>query len=67
MQKVLHVGLCLPSSCTNEEVFNITQEYFDRSHLQAQRLFEHQPNVLEVKELKVKTNFMQKASVQIIG
>lgn len=67
IQKILHVGLCIPASCTNNEILNISQNYFDHSRLQAQRLFEYQPHVLHVKELSVKTNFMEKTSVRIVG
>lgn len=66
-QKILHVGLCMPSSCSNNEIMNVTQEYFDRSMLQAQRFFEHQPQVIQVKDIKVTTNFLEKLSVRIVG
>lgn len=66
-QKILHVGLCIPTSCTNNEILNITQNYFDQSLLQAQRFFEHQPQVLHVKDLSVKSNFLEKTSVGILG
>ncbi|XP_055312462.1 O-acyltransferase like protein-like [Sitodiplosis mosellana] len=65
--KILHVGLCLPRSCSNGEIANLTQEFFDSSILSAQIMHDHQPNVLQVKDLNAKTNLMDKWSFRLIG
>ncbi|XP_055322371.1 O-acyltransferase like protein-like [Sitodiplosis mosellana] len=64
--KVLHVGLCLPQSCSNDQIANLTQEFFDSSTLDAQIMHDYQPNVLEVTDLKAKTNLMDRWSFRIV-
>lgn len=66
-QRILHIGLCLPTSCSNEQIASLSQEYFDSEVLDAQNVLELHPNVMDVKDLNVKTDFMQKGSVQMIG
>lgn len=66
-QKILHIGLCLPTSCSNTEIANLAQKYFELELLDIQSVLDQHPDVLEVKDLNVKTNFLEKTSVQIIG
>jgi Nose resistant-to-fluoxetine protein, N-terminal domain len=62
-ENLLHIGLCLPSSCTNSEIHNLTQEYLNSRELDAQSLFEFESDVLLVKDLKLRDNFFLKTSV----
>lgn len=66
-QHILHVGLCLPTSCSNQQIANLSQEYFDSEVLDVQSVLEQHPHVLDVKDLNVKTDFFQKGTVQIVG
>lgn len=65
--KILHIGMCLPASCSDSEISNLTQSYLDGNFLESQNVFEHQPEVVLVKDLYVKSDFLQKTSVKIIG
>uniref|UniRef100_A0A8D8I3H0 Nose resistant to fluoxetine protein 6 n=1 Tax=Culex pipiens TaxID=7175 RepID=A0A8D8I3H0_CULPI len=67
VQNVLHIGVCVPRSCSNGELFNLTERYFDEGIVQAQDIFEFQPNVLQVKDLQLGDHFWFKPSVFIIG
>lgn len=67
LQKILHIGLCLPVSCSNEMIFNLTQEYFNSAELIAQQINDFHPNVLQVKNLDAKTSLFEKKSFQLIG
>lgn len=67
VQNVLHIGVCVPRSCSNGELFNLTERYFDEGIVQAQDIFEFQPNVLQVKDLQLGDHFWFKPSVFVIG
>lgn len=67
LQKILHVGLCLPVSCANDEIGNLAQNYFNSTQLEAQIMHDYQPNVLKVKNLNSKTSWLDKISFQLIG
>jgi hypothetical protein len=66
-ENLLHIGLCIPKSCTNDEIHNLTQEYLNSRTLDAQNLFEFESDVLLVKDLKLRDNFFSKTSVIILG
>lgn len=66
-QKILHMGLCIPVSCTNDQISNLTQEYFDEEFLDTQIINDYQPNVLEVKDLHPSVNYMEKTSFRLLG
>ncbi|XP_050094113.1 nose resistant to fluoxetine protein 6-like [Anopheles aquasalis] len=66
-ENILHVGLCIPRSCSNDELHNLTARYFDESIVLAQDLYEFKPNVLEVKHTTLDRGFWMKPSVFILG
>lgn len=66
-QKILHIGLCVPMSCSNDQMFNLTQEYFNTAELSVQHLHDYHPYVLQVKDLHSRTDFMEKRSFQLLG
>lgn len=65
-ENLLHIGLCLPKSCTNSEIHNLTQEYLNSRALDAQNIFEFESDVLLVKDLKLRENFFSKTSVILL-
>lgn len=62
-ENILHMGLCLPKSCTNAEIHNMTQNYLNSKTFDMQNLFEFKGEVLLVKDLKLRENFLYKRSV----
>lgn len=66
-ENLLHIGLCLPKSCSNSEVHNLTQEYLNSRVLDSQSLFEFESDVLLVKDLKLRGNFFAKTSIILAG
>lgn len=64
-ENLLHIGLCLPASCTNSELHNLTQDYLNERLLDIQDVYEFESEVLEVKDLKLRENFFTKKSVII--
>lgn len=63
---LLHIGLCLPKSCTMPEIHNLTQIYFDQRLASAQNIFEFDAKVLLVKDLKLRDYFFLKKSVLLL-
>ncbi|XP_055608039.1 uncharacterized protein LOC129755528 [Uranotaenia lowii] len=66
-ENILHIGLCVPRSCSNGELHNLTARYFDEGVIQAQDIFEFKPDVLQVKDMQLPDHFWTKPSVFIIG
>lgn len=66
-ENLLHIGLCLPKSCSNSEVHNLTQEFLNTRMLDTQNLFEFESDVLLVKDLNLRENFFYKPSIIITG
>lgn len=61
------MGICIPKSCTNDEIKNITQEIFDNKNLHFQSIYEMTPQVIDVKDLKLKDEFYSTISFQIFS
>ncbi|XP_035904568.1 nose resistant to fluoxetine protein 6-like [Anopheles stephensi] len=66
-ENILHIGVCIPRSCTNDELHNLTARYFDENLVLAQDIYEFKPNVLHVKNTALDRAFWSKPSVFIIG
>lgn len=62
-ESVLHLGLCLPMSCQTLEIHNLTQTFFDARQDDFQVFYEMEAEVLEIRDLQVRDNFMWKRSV----
>lgn len=62
-ENLLHIGLCLPLSCSNSELHNLTQDYLNSRLLDVQDVYEFESEVLQVKDLKLRSNFFTKKSV----
>ena len=62
-EMLLHIGLCLPKSCTIQEIHNMTQIYFDDRLASAQEIFEFDARIVHVKDLKLRDYFFLKKSV----
>lgn len=66
-ENLLHLGLCLPKSCSNYEVHNLTQDYLNSRMLDVQSIFEFESDVLLVKDLKLRDDFFSKRSIWLTG
>ncbi|XP_052873848.1 nose resistant to fluoxetine protein 6-like [Anopheles cruzii] len=66
-ENILHIGVCIPRSCTNDELHNLTARYFDENIVLAQDIYEFKPNVLHVKNTSLERAFWTKPSIFIIG
>lgn len=61
------MGLCLPVSCLNGDIANLTQEYFNAAELDAQIMHDLQPKILKVTDLNPESSLMERRSFQLIG
>lgn len=62
-ENILHIGLCMPMSCNLDEVFNMTQTYFDNREDDFQTFYEMEPEVIEIKDLRLREGFFTKRSI----
>lgn len=67
-ENILNIGLCVPATCSNEEIHVFTQSYFDNKMSDQHNIFQLNARVLEVKNLKLRNRFLYKKSVSsLIG
>lgn len=64
-ENILHIGLCLPKSCNNDQVQHLMQELLDS--YESDPLFGRKPKVLEVKHPSFHPQFFLKKSVISLG
>lgn len=62
-ENTLHIGLCLPKSCSNEQIFFLLQKVFAKSEFVAE--LGENPKVLDVKDLNLNPQFYKNASLWI--
>ena len=51
LQSIITLGLCLPSSCTESEITQALQEYFDRKILHQQQIYNMSIKIEDVKRI----------------
>ena len=62
-ENILNIGLCVPATCSNEEINAFTQSYFDSEMTDQYNNLELQAQVLEVKDMQIRNGFFYKKSV----
>lgn len=62
-ENLLHIGVCLPASCSNSELYNLTQDYLNGRSFDQLDIYEFEAEVIEVKDLNLRNNFFLKKSV----
>lgn len=65
-ERIVHVGLCLPKSCTSPEIHNMTQSFFDNEQSEESRVLSLHPEVIRVKDMKVSEKFFKKMSLKLL-
>lgn len=64
-EQIIHIGLCLPSSCKSSEIQQLTSDYMAGSFRDSD-IFEMQPEVLYVKDLKLRDVFYDRLSFKLV-
>ncbi|XP_017865390.1 PREDICTED: nose resistant to fluoxetine protein 6 isoform X1 [Drosophila arizonae] len=64
-EQIIHIGLCLPSSCKSSEIQQLTSDYMAGSFKDSD-IFEMQPEVLYVKDLKLRDVFYNRLSFKLV-
>lgn len=65
-ERIVHIGLCLPRSCTSPEIYNMTQSFFDNELSEDSRMLNLHPEVVRVKDMKVSETFFNKLSLKLV-
>lgn len=64
-ENILHLGLCLPKSCTNGEIETLVQKYFDEKS-ELLQFYKLEATVLNVKKQKFNPRFLLQKSILIL-
>ena len=62
-ENILNIGLCVPATCSNEEISVLTQSYFNDKRSYQYKNLELKAHVIEVKNFKLRNGFFYKKSV----
>ncbi|KAI8040087.1 hypothetical protein M5D96_007515 [Drosophila gunungcola] len=65
-EQVLHIGLCLPSACASEEVKQLARDYVAGGSFAEDDIFDMQPEVLYMKDLKLSERFYQRLTFRLV-
>uniref|UniRef100_A0A1A9WE38 Nose resistant-to-fluoxetine protein N-terminal domain-containing protein n=1 Tax=Glossina brevipalpis TaxID=37001 RepID=A0A1A9WE38_9MUSC len=65
-ERIIHIGLCLPSSCINEEIHQLMKAYIQSHYFIEDDIFTMKPKVLYVKDLKISEQFYKRLSFKIL-
>lgn len=64
LENVLHLGLCLPKSCSNNQIHALLQEFFNGTD--SRNNLDFNAEVLEVKDLTISTQFYTRTSLWLL-
>jgi len=65
-EQVLHIGLCLPSSCGSEEVKQLARDYVAGGSFAEDDIFDMKPEVLYMKDLQLSERFYQRLTFRLV-
>ncbi|XP_033155765.1 nose resistant to fluoxetine protein 6 [Drosophila mauritiana] len=65
-EQVLHIGLCLPSSCSSEEVKQLARYYVAGDSFAEDDMFDIKPEVLYMKDLQLSERFYQRLTFRLV-
>ncbi|XP_030387186.1 nose resistant to fluoxetine protein 6 [Scaptodrosophila lebanonensis] len=65
-EQIIHIGLCLPTSCDSEEIKHLTSDYVEHGMSADNEIYEIRPEVVYMKDLKLRNSFYQRTSFKIV-
>lgn len=65
-EQIIHIGLCLPSSCSSDEVKQLAGEYVSRGMFAENDIFDIRPEVVYMKDLRLRDIFYQRLSFRLL-
>ncbi|XP_002007074.2 nose resistant to fluoxetine protein 6 [Drosophila mojavensis] len=65
-EQIIHIGLCLPSSCSSSEVQHLAAEYVGRGMFAESDIYDIRPEVLYMKDLQLSESFYQRTSFRLL-
>lgn len=66
-KEVLHIGLCLPTSCGIDDTQQISSDYLYNNESIIRNVYDITVNTIEVNDLTLDPNFLYKKSLIIFG
>ncbi|XP_013103772.1 nose resistant to fluoxetine protein 6 [Stomoxys calcitrans] len=66
-EQVIHVGLCLPSSCHMTEIQSLMVDYISGGLFVENDIYDIQPDVLYVKDLQITAEFFERESFKLLS
>uniref|UniRef100_A0A1A9WWG1 Nose resistant-to-fluoxetine protein N-terminal domain-containing protein n=1 Tax=Glossina brevipalpis TaxID=37001 RepID=A0A1A9WWG1_9MUSC len=66
-EQIVHIGLCLPSSCVNTEIEQLMNMYVQQGLFLENDIYDLKPEVVYMKDLKINETFYQRMSFKIFS
>lgn len=65
LQPIIHIGLCMPASCQDHELFHATQNYFNHQQIAMQQLLQIDMEIFATKSLDFDTVLITSTAFQL--
>lgn len=65
-EQIIHIGLCLPTACSSEEIHQLTNSYVDQGMFVENDIYDIRPEVVYIKDLKLKESFYEKRTFKLL-
>ncbi|XP_036330636.1 nose resistant to fluoxetine protein 6-like [Rhagoletis pomonella] len=66
-EEIIHVGLCLPTTCTSREIEELSTAYLERGLFVESDIYDIRPQVVYVKDLKLSKSFFEKRTFKMMS
>lgn len=66
-EQIIHIGLCLPSSCASSEIQQLMSDYVKEGLFVENDIYDIQPEVLYIKDLQISETFFERESFKLIS
>lgn len=66
-EQVIHIGLCLPTTCQSNEIQQLMTDYVSNGLFVENDIYDIQPEVLYMKDLKMPENYFERESFKLIS
>ncbi|XP_068148885.1 nose resistant to fluoxetine protein 6 [Drosophila tropicalis] len=65
-EQIIHIGLCLPTACSSQEITHLSEEYVSRGMFTENDIFDIRPEVVYIKDLQLSDTFYQRMSFRLV-
>ncbi|XP_067634108.1 nose resistant to fluoxetine protein 6-like [Eurosta solidaginis] len=66
-EEIIHIGLCLPTTCTSDEIKELSKAYFEEGIFVENDIFDIRAQVVYVKDFKLRESFYKRLNFKMMS